>query len=151
MKKSERQDLIKKLIRDNQLTKQEEFVELLLADGIEVTQATISRDIKELKLIKVSQPDGSFYYSLSSSQDTADEQRLERMLQSVVLKFAKMEKLFTLKTLPGNAVPLGMLLEKVYQQELFTVMTTDDKVLLIFKEEMDASVVEMKINVLIYG
>lgn len=151
MKKSERQGLIKKLIKDNQIKKQEEFVELLLADGIEVTQATISRDIKELKLIKVSQPDGSFYYSLSNTQGKVDDQRLERMLQNVVLSFAEMDKFVTLKTIPGNAVPLGMLLEKVYQDQLFTVMTTDDKVLLIFNDETEASAVESKLSALIYG
>lgn len=151
MKKSDRQALIKKLIKNQPIRKQEEVVELLNEQGIEVTQATISRDIKEMKLIKVSQPDGSFYYSLSSTPEKTAHQRLDKMLQDVVQTFEHMEKFVVLKTIPGNAAAVGILLEDIYLQELFTLITTDDKVLMIFKTEESGKAVYDKLATLIYG
>ena len=60
MRKQDRQRIIKKMIQDNAIYRQEDFVSLLSAKGVEVTQATISRDVKEMRLIKVPTPDGSY-------------------------------------------------------------------------------------------
>ncbi len=62
MRKQDRQRIIKKMIQDNAIYRQEDFVSLLSAKGVEVTQATISRDVKEMRLIKVPTPDGSYRY-----------------------------------------------------------------------------------------
>ncbi|MBE9388789.1 arginine repressor [Vagococcus salmoninarum] len=151
MKKVERQRLIRKIIKDYPVKKQEEFVELLNQKGVDVTQATISRDIKDLKLVKVSNEDGSFYYSTSLGKTAADSDKLNKMLQVSVLHFDVMDKNLVLKTIPGSATALGMLVEKVYDKELFTVLTTDDKVLMIFKTELSAETLEQSLATLIYG
>lgn len=151
MRKSDRQTLLKELLEGKQITKQEEFVTLLNEQGIEVTQATISRDIKEMKMVKVSNEDGSFYYSLSSCEAKVEADRLDQRLVDAVLTFEQMDKFLVLKTKPGNAGALGILLEQVYAATLFTLLATDDKVLMIFRTEAQVGTVYQKLVSLIYG
>ena len=74
MKKKERQRLLTRFLTEHEIQKQEEFVDYLKLQGIEVTQATISRDIKELKLIKVPSVNGGYRYSLpNESQEDVIE------------------------------------------------------------------------------
>ena len=70
--KRKRQGRILELVRDNCIETQDELLEKLSADGFSVTQATISRDIKDLHLIKVSGSDGRYRYTASKSE-TADK------------------------------------------------------------------------------
>ena len=64
MRKKERHRLITRLLSEQDIQKQEEFVELLQEKGVSVTQATISRDIKEMKLVKVPSQKGGYRYSI---------------------------------------------------------------------------------------
>ena len=64
MRKKDRHRLIIRLLNEFAIEKQEDFVEILKKHGVEVTQATISRDIKELKLVKIPAADGNYRYSL---------------------------------------------------------------------------------------
>ncbi|QIL45590.1 ArgR family transcriptional regulator [Vagococcus coleopterorum] len=141
MKKSERHDLIKRLIKEQKISNQEEFVLMLKARGVDVTQATISRDINELNLSKLTQEDGTFYYTLVNKEEEASKLRLEKLLEQSALKVDLMEKYLAIKTVPGSAVALGILLERALANVLFTSLTTDDKVLLIFKQEATAQLV----------
>lgn len=151
MKKIERQRLLRQLIKEHRIQKQEEFVELLNEQGVEVTQATVSRDIKEMNLIKVSQADGSFFYSLREDTGEPDRQRLNKMLKQSVISVALMDKYISLKIVPGSAVALGIVLESIYEKALFTLITTDDKVLMIFFEEEKAAEVSSMITQWLYG
>lgn len=151
MKKSERQRRIKQLINEHAIRKQEEFVELLHAQGVEVTQATISRDIQEMQLIKVSDEQGSFRYSISSKKNELTSQKMHKMVKEAVLSAEVMGQHVALKTVPGSAAALGLLVEKVYADELFTMIATDDKVLMIFKLAEDAMDVQQTIDSLVYG
>lgn len=151
MKKIERQRLLRQLIKEHRIQKQEEFVDLLNDQGVEVTQATVSRDIKEMNLIKVSQADGSFFYSLREDIGEPDRQRLNKMLKQSVISVSRMDKYISLKIVPGSAVALGIVLENIYDKALFTLLTTDDKVLMIFYEEEKAADVSSEIKTWLYG
>ena len=67
--KDRRHFLLKKIIEEHEIEKQEQLVELLNANGMEVTQATISRDIKELNLAKVPTKNGNLKYALISNKN----------------------------------------------------------------------------------
>ena len=125
MRKKDRHRLITRLLSEQDIRKQEEFVEILKSKGISVTQATISRDIKELKLIKVPASDGGYRYSIpaETNEDVAVDQ---------------MEKFVTLKTLPGNASAAANLIDKRYKKELFSIINDDDNVLMITRTEDQA-------------
>ena len=80
MRKKDRHRLITRLLSEQDIRKQEEFVEILKSKGISVTQATISRDIKELKLIKVPASDGGYRYSIPAETNEDVNTKLEKLL-----------------------------------------------------------------------
>ncbi|MGM0138844.1 arginine repressor [Enterococcus sp. DIV0755b] len=135
MRKKERHRLITRLLTEKNIQKQEDFVELLKSRGVVVTQATISRDIKELKLIKVPSQEGGYRYSLPA--ETAEDVgvKLEKMLKDAFVSVDQMEKFVVLKTLPGNASAIANLIEKRFQESLFSVLNDDDTVLMITRTE----------------
>ena len=131
MKKKERQRLLTRFLTEHEIQKQEEFVDYLKLQGIEVTQATISRDIKELKLIKVPSVNGAYRYSLPNESQEDVIEKLNKLLQTALVSVDQMEKFVILRTLPGNASAVGNLVDKYYQKELFSSLNDDDKVLII--------------------
>ena len=80
MRKQERQRFISKIIRENEVFKQENLVALLIEKNIPVTQATVSRDIKEMKLIKVLNENGILKYELPQNDNSASG-RLNKLLK----------------------------------------------------------------------
>ena len=131
MKKKERQRLLTRFLTEHEIQKQEEFVDYLKLQGIEVTQATISRDIKELKLINVPSVNGGYRYSLPNESQEDVIEKLNKLLQTALVSVDQMEKFVILRTLPGNASAVGNLVDKYYQKELFSSLNDDDKVLII--------------------
>ena len=131
MKKKERQRLLTRFLTEHEIQKQEECVDYLKLQGIEVTQATISRDIKELKLIKVPSVNGGYRYSLPNESQEDVIEKLNKLLQTALVSVDQMEKFVILRTLPGNASAVGNLVDKYYQKELFSSLNDDDKVLMI--------------------
>ena len=88
MRKSERQRLIRQLLKAHDIQKQEEFVTLLAAAGVKVTQATVSRDIKEMQLVKVPSSNGGYRYSLPSKQRVDTKKKLQRVLADAYVSMA---------------------------------------------------------------
>ena len=138
MRKKERHRLITRLLSEQDIQKQEEFVELLQEKGVSVTQATISRDIKEMKLVKVPSQKGGYRYSIP--QETSEDviAKLEKILKAAFVSVDRMDKFVILRTLPGNASALANLIDKQYAKELFGTLNDDDNVLMITKTEADA-------------
>lgn len=131
MKKKERQRLLTRFLSEYEIQKQEEFVEYLSVQGVEVTQATISRDIKELKLIKIPSSQGGYRYSLPNESKEDVLEKLKKLLSTGLISVDQMEKYIVLRTLPGNASAIGNLVDKYYQKDLFASLNDDAKVLMI--------------------
>lgn len=144
MRKLERQQLITQLLAEYDIKKQEDFVEILKKRGITVTQATISRDIKEMKLIKVPARNGGYRYSLPAQTEENLADKLTSLLKEAFVAVDQMEKFVSLKTLPGNASAAANLLERYF--ELFAILNDDDSVLMIAKTEAAAEAVAEKIR-----
>ncbi len=137
MRKQERHKWIEKIITENNISKQEELVSILLENNIPVTQATISRDIKEMKLVKI--PDGEKIYKYNMPKENKiDRVRLEKLLKNAFVSITQMDKMISLITKPGSGFALGNLVETVYKSDVFTVMSNDDKVLVITNTEKQA-------------
>lgn len=135
MRKKDRHQLLTRLLSEQDIAKQEEFVEILEQRGIQVTQATISRDIKELKLVKIPSATGGYRYSLPAQNDIEIAQKLENLLKNAVKSVKRMDKFVLIKTMPGNASALSYLLDTYYAKELFGIMTDDDTILMIAKAQ----------------
>ncbi|APB30824.1 arginine repressor [Vagococcus teuberi] len=144
MRKSERQKLIKQIILEESVGKQEELVILLKERGIPVTQATVSRDIKELNLIKQVDEHGEFRYYLPKN-DTSEKRRLEKMIETSFIKVEIMDNLVNLQLEPGVGVIIGKLVEFVYEDSLFAVVANDDKLLIITRTNEQARMLEREI------
>ena len=144
MRKSERQKLIKQIIFEESVGKQEELVILLKECGIPVTQATVSRDIKELNLIKQVDEHGEFRYYLPKN-DTSEKRRLEKMIETSFIKVETMNNLVNLQLEPGVGVIIGKLVEFVYEDSLFAVVANDDKLLIITRTNEQARMLEREI------
>lgn len=145
MRKQERQRWISKIIKENTVTKQEELVELLTRNNIPVTQATISRDIKEMNLIKTLTDEKVSKYSLPQNENS-DLVRLKKLLRNGFIHMDCMDNMVVILTKPGSGFALGGLIELVYPKGIFTVMSNDDKILVIMRTEQDAQILQNKMN-----
>lgn len=103
MKKYTRQRIILDLIENVEIETQEELADHLLKRGIDITQATISRDIKELRLVKVLTSSGKYKYATMDSQHEGANERLAKIFKSSVLNVNKAGNIIVIKTLPGAA------------------------------------------------
>lgn len=138
MRKKDRHRLITRLLADKNIQKQEDFVTYLEEKGIEVTQATISRDIKEMKLIKVPSIDGGYRYSIPADTKQDTSIKLEKLMKDAFVSVDQMEKQVILRTIPGNAAAASNLIEKHYKEIVFATLNDDDGVLIIARTEKDA-------------
>ena len=138
MKKKERHRLLQNLIKEYIIEKQEDFVRILEEKGIEVTQATISRDIKELQLVKVPAPTGGYRYSLPPDVQHNTSKKLERLLKDAFVSIDVQDYFLLLRTIPGNAFALGSLIDLSDFSEIFGTISGDDNVLIICRSEEQA-------------
>ena len=101
--KTVRQMAILDIIAKQDVETQEELAEALRDRGIQVTQATVSRDIKELRLLKVLTPSGSYKYATADKAENGLSERFIRMLAESLLSVAASNNLIVVKTLSGSA------------------------------------------------
>ena len=101
--KSSRQVAILEIINNQAVETQEELAEELGKRGFRVTQATVSRDIKEMKLIKVQSSGGSYRYALADNADSSINERLIRMFSDTVLSMNSAYNQIILKTISASA------------------------------------------------
>ena len=101
--KAKRQALIREIVEAQSIQTQEELAEALRAHGMVVTQATVSRDIREMHLLKVLAEDGSYRYATMEKSDSGMNDRLIRMLTDSVVEMNSANNLIVIHTLPGSA------------------------------------------------
>ena len=102
-----RQNKILELIANNEIETQDKLAAMLKAEGFEVTQATISRDIKELQLIKVLSSTGKYKYAVSARQDAPISDRFVKIFRETITSFASAQNLIVIKTLSGCGPAAG--------------------------------------------
>lgn len=134
--KAKRQRKILELIKENIVGTQEELAELLTREGFQVTQATVSRDIKELALIKISTGGDQYRYSLPS-EITVSETRLRFMLKEFVLNYAASENILVVRTAPGNANAVASALDNAQWAEILGSVAGDDTILLVARTKAE--------------
>lgn len=134
MNKGQRHIKIRELITNADIETQDDLVERLKNAGYNITQATISRDIKELHLVKVPMIDGRYKYSLPADQRFNPLQKLKRALIDCFVGIDQSENLIVMKTLPGNANAVGALIDNLDWEEIMGTICGDDTILIICKE-----------------
>jgi transcriptional regulator of arginine metabolism len=120
---------IKEIIDQQVVETQEELAAALREHGIDVTQATVSRDIKELLLIKVPTGDGRYRYAFPSEQGVVLSQaRMERIFQDSVISIMASENLVIIRTLPGTAQAVAYTIDYVRWPEILGTIAGDDTI-----------------------
>jgi transcriptional regulator of arginine metabolism len=141
--KGKRQKRIVELIGKEPIRTQDELAAILQSEGYNVTQATVSRDIKELRLVKVARDD-VYAYSMPKGQlPMQDSGRLRRIFRDAVQTIASNENIVVIRTLPGNANSVCSLLDAAEWEELLGAVAGDDTILVVAKtKEHVAGLVE---------
>ena len=144
MNKGQRHIKIRDIITNNDIETQDELVDILKNQGFNVTQATISRDIKELHLVKVPLMDGRYKYSLPADQRFNPLQKLKRSLMDAFVKIDSAGHMLVMKTLPGNANAIGALIDHLDWDEILGTICGDDTCLIICRTHEDAVSINKK-------
>lgn len=135
MNKGQRHVKIREIITANEIDTQDELVERLRNAGYNVTQATVSRDIKELHLVKVPMQDGRYKYSLPSDQKFNPLNKLRRTLKDSFISIDSTDHLIVMKTMPGNANAVGALIDNLDWEEIMGTICGDDTILIICRSK----------------
>lgn len=135
MNKGQRHIRIRDIIVNNEVETQDELVDRLRDAGFNVTQATVSRDIKELHLIKVPLHDGRYKYSLPAEQKFNPIQKLKRTLLECFVSIDFADHLTVMKTLPGNANAVAVLIDNLQWNEIMGTICGDDTILIICRSK----------------
>lgn len=134
MDKVARQRLILGIITEKPVSTQWQLTQELKKRGLKVTQATVSRDIKELGLIKIPFGDNRYRYALPPEDRRSNPYlRLERLFQDSVVKIDFSENLVVVRTLPGTAHAVASCIDQVEWPEIIGTVAGDDTILVIVK------------------
>jgi transcriptional regulator of arginine metabolism len=130
--RDDRLKAISKTIVSHAVASQEELLRLLTEQGHEVTQATLSRDLKVLRVGKVSSPHGGYIYSLPEESNRNLEE-LVRDFQRGYLSMESSQNLVVLKTLPGHAQSVAWAMDNLELPSVLGTVAGDDTILLILR------------------
>ena len=149
MKKSERLELIKKIVAENAVETQHDLLKLLEAEGLTLTQATISRDMNEIGIIKVPSVDGPYIYGLSKDK-TKKVGQVSVPIKSTILAVSEetegLENMINLDVIPGNSRLIKRFLLEDFKDSLFIVIADDDSLLVVAKTAEDAAAIRQEVR-----
>ena len=132
--KSRRHHKILEIIRQQRIETQEELSGELKKCGFEVTQATVSRDIKELGLVKTPGENNEFYYALPGEKRLPrSKERIKRLFQDTVIGLDASENLIVIKTNPGGAQGVASAIDLAGWAEVIGTVGGDDTILVVVK------------------
>lgn len=128
--KSERQAMIRTLLKEQMIQTQEELAEALRDRGFQVTQATVSRDMKEMHLIKVPAASGGYRYAVPEREGPGLSERLIRMLKDCVLSVEAAGQMIVVKTISGSANTAAEALDSMDMPEILGSIAGDNTIFL---------------------
>lgn len=133
--KNNRHSVILDIITNKDIETQDELADELKKRDIDVTQATVSRDIKQLRLIKVLSESGVYKYATENKSETGISDRLVRMFTESVLSINNANNLIVIKTVNGSAQGAAAVIDNLKWPEILGTIGGDDTILVIVKDE----------------
>ena len=130
-----RQNRILELIANNEIETQDKLVAILNKEGFHVTQATVSRDIKDLQLIKVLTPSGKYKYAVSTQQDAPLSDRFVKIFRETITSFASAQNLIVVKTLHGCGNAAGEAIDNLNLPHVVGSVAGDNTLLMVVDKE----------------
>lgn len=138
--KSQRQAKIIELITNQNVETQEQLLELLSEEGFRATQATISRDIKELRIVKELTNLGTYRYTTTSGEVTGSfSARLNTIFRECVTGFDYAQNIIVIRTLPGLASAAGSAVDAMNMNMVVGSLAGDDTVMIVMRDNNSAA------------
>ena len=150
MKKS-RHQRIKELVEEFEIETQEELAERLKADGYPVTQATVSRDIRELKLSKIPIGDGRQKYTILVQSDHYLNDKYIRVLKDGFVSMDMAQNILVVKTVSGMAMAVAAAIDAMKLKEIVGSIAGDDAIMMAVRTVEDTECVMEKIRNMLEG
>lgn len=145
--KSKRQEKILELISEFEIETQEELIFYLNKYGFEATQATISRDIRELKLTKIVGSTGNYRYAASHRESRQNPSpKFNGVLVDSITKVSYANNIIVLKTFPGLANAIGSGIDSIHSPDILGCVAGDDTVIIVLKNENAAKETSEKLK-----
>lgn len=135
--KKDRQRLILELVSRQPVETQQQLQDLLEENGVHCTQATLSRDLRTLGLVKQLEPNGVVHYAINplSSEEDNDLKRLLHIARMAMLSAEAARNIIVIKTLPGLAGAVASFADKLEHRGLAGSIAGNDTILLIMKDD----------------
>lgn len=149
MARSSRQSKILEIIQNKEIETQDELVNELRALNYDITQATISRDIKELGLIKIMSDNKKYKYAYVDSSDQQASNKFLGIFKESIISVTPVMNLVVIKTLKGVASAISNCLDKIAIKSILGTVYGDDTVMAICLDNIDAISTTEKIRELI--
>lgn len=131
--KVRRHFIIMDIIAQQRVGTQEELCEILRKRGFHVTQATVSRDIKELKLVKIADSSGYRYALPDGTGNRSSLERMQRIFKDTVVACDASENIVVIKTLPGAAQSVASVIDSCENNEILGTVAGDDTILVVVR------------------
>ena len=147
--KSTRHSLILEIIEQKDIETQEELAEELKRRGVKVTQATVSRDIKELRLLKVLSDHGGYKYATVERAEKGMSERFIRILSESVISLDNVGNLIVIKTLSAIANAAAEAIDSMKWSEVLGSIAGDNTILVIARSEEAVESLMARFNTLI--
>ena len=146
MLRSARQAKILEVIAHKEIETQEELCEELNALNYVVTQATISRDIRDLHLFKVAGVEKKYRYAYINDGESQISPKMKNLFRECVISIRAAQNLVVIKTLTGNGANAGAVVDKLNYSEVVGSVAGDDTLLIVCEDNASAATIVEKIN-----
>ena len=147
--KTRRHSKILELIQQHNIDTQEELLKLLRAEGYDVTQATVSRDIRDLKLTKVSVSGGKQKYVIHRQDEPEMNEKYIRVLRDGYVSMDMAQNILVIKTVSGMAMAVAAAIDAMKWHEVVGCIAGDDTIMCAIRTVEDTSAVMEKIRKII--
>ena len=144
--KINRQNKILELIRAHEIETQEELMALLQAEGFAVTQATVSRDIRELKLTKMASSKGKQKYGVLNSHTSPMMDKFERIFRDAFVSMDMAQNILVIKTVSGMAGAVGAAIDAMHLHEIVGSIAGDDTIMCVIRTTEDTISIMKKLR-----
>lgn len=145
--KSKRHTKVLEIIRDKNIETQEELAEELKKAGFDVTQATVSRDIKDLKLVKMQSISGKYSYAAPrNEEETRLSEKLTSVLSNLTLSVENIDKMVIVKTVVAGAAPVAEAIDSFGFSEIAGTIAGENTIFIMVRTIEDAENLVVKIR-----
>jgi transcriptional regulator of arginine metabolism len=148
--KPQRQHRILRILEEQPISSQAQLVQLLEAEGVVATQATVSRDLEEMGAVKVRIPGGTMAYAIPEHgrDRSGSDDHLRRLLGDFVLDVAHSANMVVLRTPPGSAHVVGSALDRASLDDVLGTVAGDDTLFLVCRESVGGAAVASRLAAL---